>query len=221
MASLDVLDYQAGLDAALAKEGMPPALRRAGVKEARRVADAMAFRFALLDERPLPEDLDYLRAIEAMKRPELAAKVLQRRRPIYAANRRRRLITTWTMLGFFALMVTLLWVAATSEEAVVLTEFTTSRSTERNFTVTENFTRMRVDATVLHPDDAVSAVEIFLNGPDGEFVRLWPTTDARNNYLRRNIEPPTLVPGEWRLFVDFNSAGGSVYMTVTGVQPAR
>jgi hypothetical protein len=221
MASLDVLDYQAGLDAALAREGMPPALRRAGMKEARRVIDAMAFRFALMDDRPLPEDLDYLRAIEAMKAPAQAAPVLMRRRGVYAANRRRRLVTTWAILGVFAAAVVLLAVAVTSEDAVLLAEFSTSRSLEQNFTVTENFTRLHVDATVLHPDDAISAVEIYLYGPNEETIRLWPAADARNNYLRRNIEPPLLVPGEWRLLVDFNSAGGSVYMTLTGVQPSR
>lgn len=221
MASLDVLDYQAGLDAALAKEGLPAALRRQAVKEARRAVDAMAFRFALLDERPMPEDLDYLRALEAVKRPEAVARVLLRRRGVYAANRRRRLVTTWTILGVLALCVAGLAYLATSEESVVLAEFSTSSSVNRTFVVTENFTRVHVDATVLHPDDAVTAVEIYLYGPDGETIRLWPEADARNNYLRRNLDASEMSPGEWRLFVDFNEAGGSVYMTILGVQPAR
>lgn len=221
VASLDVLDYQAGLDAALAKEGLPAALRRSAIKDARRVVDAMAFRFALMDERPMPEDLDYLRALEAVKRPEAVARVLLRRRGVYASSRRRRLVTTWAILAVVALFATGLAYYGTSEESVVLAEFSTSTSTNRTFVVTENFTRVHVDATVLHPDDAVTAVEIYLYGPDDETIRLWPATDARNNYLRRNLDATEMPPGEWRLLVDFNEAGGSVYMTILGVQPAR
>lgn len=220
MVSLDVLDYQLGLDAALAHEGLPPALRRQAVKDARRAVDAMAFRFALLDERPLPEDLDYLRALDAVKPPERAAPVLARRRPVYERVRRRRLVTTFTTLGIVAVAIAGLVVLATSEDSVTLAELTTSTSTERTFVVTPEFTRLHVDATILHPDDAVSSVDMFLYGPNDEVVQLWPSGDARNNYLRRNIEPPLLTPGEWRLLVDFNAAGGSVYVTVLGVQPA-
>ena len=216
-----MLDYQAGLDAELARAGMPAALRRPAVKDARRVVDAMAFRFALMDERPLPEDLDYLRALEAVKPPARAAPVLLARRPVYARARRRRLTTTWSILLVLALAIGGLAYLATSEESVTLAEFSASASTDRTFVVTGNMTRLYVDATVLHPDDAVSGVTIFLNGPDGRVVQLWPSGDARNNYLRRNVEPPTLTPGEWTVLVDFNSPGGSVYLTVLGVQPAR
>ena len=221
MASLDVLDYQAALDEALAKEGLPPALRRQAVKEARRVLDAMAFRFALMDERPLPEDLDHLRALEAMQPPARAAAVLAKRRPIYAKVRRRRLTTTYTTLAILALAIAGLAYLATSEESVVLAEFSTASDLNRTFVVDENFTRLYVDATILHPDDGVSGVTIFLAGPDDRVVQLWPSGDARNNYLRRNLAPPELVPGEWRLFVDFNGGAGSVHLTLLGVRPAR
>lgn len=216
-----MLDYQAGLDAALARAQLPAALRRQAIKEARRVIDALAFRFALMDERPLPEDLDYLRALEAVKPPERAAEVLAKRRPIYAANRRRRLITTWTILLVIIGASAALAYAVTSEESVVLAEFGTQVTTNRTFVVTENMTRIHVDATVLHPTDAVAGVEMYLYGPDERSIRLWPSVDARNNYLRVNIAPPELTPGEWRLFVDFNEGGGSVYVTLIGVQPAR
>ena len=221
MASLDVLDYQAGLDAELSRAGMPAALRRQAVKDARRVVDAMAFRFALMDERPLPEDLDYLRALEAVKPPARAAQVLLARRPHYARVRRRRLTTTFTILFVLAASIGALAFYATSEEAVTLAEFTTTQSTDRTFVVTENMTRLYVDATVLHPDDAVSSVAIFLNGPNDQVVQLWPSGDARNTYLRRNIVAPTLEPGEWTVLVDFNVGGGSVYVTILGVQPTR
>ena len=221
MASLDVLDYQAGLDAELASAGMPAALRRQAVKDARRVVDAMAFRFALMDERPLPEDLDYLRALEAVKSPARAAPVLLARRPHYARTRMRRLTTTYTLLLILAVSIGGLAYVATSEEAVPLAEFTTTQTTNRTFVVTQNMTRLYVDGTVLHPDDAISSVAIFLNGPNDEVVQLWPSGDARNIYLRRNIEAPTLTPGEWTVLVDFNVGGGSVYMTILGVQPSR
>ncbi|HVM44315.1 MAG TPA: hypothetical protein VM582_00165 [Candidatus Thermoplasmatota archaeon] len=221
MASLDVLDYQAGLDAELARAGLPAAYRRQAVKEARRIVDAMAFRFAVLDERPLPEDLDYLRALEAVKAPAAAAQVLLRRRPVYARVRRRRLTTTYGVLLFLALAIGGLAYVVTSEESVTLAEFSATRSTNHTFVVAENMTRLYVDATVLHPDDAVAGVAIFLNGPEGQVVQLWPSGDARNNYLRRNIAPPTLTPGEWTVLVDFNSGGGSVHLTILGVRPAR
>lgn len=221
VASLDVLDYLAGLDVALDKAGLEPAYRRAALKDARRIAEAMAFRFALMDERPLPEDLDHLRALEAMKPPERAAPILAARRPIYARARRRRLATTYTVLGLVAVLVAALAYVATSEESVTLAEFSTMASTNRTFVVTENITRVHVDATVLHPDDAVSAVSVYLAGPDGRVIQLWPSGDARNNYLRRNIEPPELVAGEWSVLVDFNEGGGSVYLTILGVQPSR
>lgn len=219
MASLDVLDLQAALDDALARAGLEPALRRQAVKEARRAVDAMAFRFAILDERPLPEDLDYLRAIEALKSPDEMAKVLLRRRGEYARVRRRRLVTTYGTLGVVALLLALLALLATSEGSVTYAEFSATTSTERSFVVTEDITRLYIDATVLHPDDAVSSVTIFLHGPDGQVLQLWPSGDARNNYLRRNVLPPELVPGEWTVLVDFNAGGGSVHVTVLGVHP--
>lgn len=227
MASLDVLDYQVGLDAALAKRGpdgrplLDAPLRKQALKDARRTLDAMAFRFAILDERPLPEDLDYLRALEAMKPPERAAEVLARRRPAYQRVRRRRLVTSLVSLGIFALLVAGIVYVATLEEADVLAEFSASESTNATFVVTPEMTRLHVDGTILHAQGEVGNVEIFLYGPDGQTITLWPSGDARNNYLRRNLLPPELTPGEWRVFVDLNGGPGSVYLTITGVRPTR
>lgn len=221
MVSLDVLDFQVALDDALAAAGLEPALRRQAVKEARRTIDAMAFRFALMDERPLPEDTDHLRAIDAIHEPTRVAQVLVRRRPLYASVRRRRLFTTYTTLTIIALLIAGLAYVATSEESVTLAEFSAMSSTNRTFQVTEDYTRLYVDATVLHPDDDVSGITIFLSGPEGRVFQLWPSGDARNNYLRETILPPDLVPGEWTLLVDFNGGGGSVYVTLLGIQPTR
>lgn len=221
VASLDVLDYQAGLDAELAKAGLAAPYRRQALKEARRVIDAMAFRFALMDERPLPEDLDYLRAVEAVKPPARAAPVFAARRPIYVKVRRRRLTTTYVTLALIVLFASTLAWYATSEESVVLAEFSANSNTNRTFEVTPEMTRLHLDATVLHPRDGVAGVSIFLSGPQGRVIQVWPSGDARNNYLRLNVEEPLLVPGEWTLLVDFNDGTGSVSMTVLGVTPTR
>ena len=225
MASLDVLDYQAGLDAALAKQGMPAGLRGQAVKEARRVVDAMAFRFALLDERPMPEDLDYLRALEAVKRPEAAAPVLMRRQGLYAQNRRRRLTTTWGVLLVLALAVGGLAYLATSEEAqelALITQNTGSTQTfptERSFTVTPEMTRLRVDGTFLLAKDARGVIEVRLLDPAGE-IRLYESYYAGGNiYLRENIYSPE--PGAWTLIVDYLDAKGSVRVSVDGIRAAR
>lgn len=232
MASLDVLDYQVGLDAALAAKGedgrplLEPGLRRQAVREARRVLDAMAFRFALLDERPLPEDLDYLRALEAMKPPERAARVLARRRPLYRRNRVRRLATTFVSLGVVALVVAGLVYGATSEKATelaLLTERTGADVTvtfNRTFEVSENVTRLHVDATVIPPPrGSPGVVEVRLLDPSGQ-VRVYESYAAGgNNYLRENVLDPQ--PGEWLLLVDFLEAKASVRVSVLGVEPTR
>lgn len=228
MSSLDLLDYQAGLDAALAKPGpggrapLPAGLRSAAVKEARRVVDAMAFRFALMDERPLPEDLDYLRALEAVKPPERAAEVLARRAPIYARARRRRLVTTWTVLPLVVALVGALAWAATSEKADTLAEVndrvTAPTSVERRFEVGDNITRLHVEGTFVVPRDAVGAIEVFLIDPSGR-TRIYDSfVPGGNNYLRENVPDPE--PGEWTLLVDYGSEG-SAFVRVNGVYPAR
>lgn len=225
MASLDVLDYQAGLDAALAKEGLPAGLRRAAVKEARRVVDAMAFRFAILDERPMPEDLDYLRALEAVKRPPEAARLLARRRGLYAANRRRRLVTTWSVLLLVALLAGGLAYLATSEEAteLALVNHNTAQPvtfpTERNFTVTEEMTRLHVDGTFLVNKLSRGVIEIRIVDPEGR-TRLYESYHAGGNiYLRENIYEPEA--GQWTLIVDYLDAQGAVRVSVDGVRPTR
>lgn len=225
MASLDLLDYQAALDDALAQEGLPASLRRPAVKEARRVADAMAFRFALLDERPMPEDLDYLRAIEAMKRPPEAARVLLRRRGVYAANRRRRLATTWVLLLALGLAATSLAYYGTSEQAqeLALVNYSTAAvatfPTNRTFVVEQDVTRLRVDGTFLLAKGSPGVIELRLLDPTGD-MRLYESYYAGGNiYLRENVYAPE--PGEWTLLVDHLEAQGSVRVSVDAVRPAR
>lgn len=225
VASLDLLDYQAGLDDALAKAGMPAALRRQAVKDARRVVDAMAFRFAIMDERPLPEDLDYLRALEAVKAPPGAAEVLLRKRPFYAKVRRRRLVTTYTTLAVLALAIIGLAYFATSEEAVelALLEHSTldpvTFPSNRTFVVTPDLTRIHLDGTILPARSSPGVIEVRLVDPSGQtrvFESYYPNSGV---YLRENVYSPE--PGEWTLFVDFLDAQGSVRITVDGIRPTR
>lgn len=231
MSSLDLLDYQVGLDEALARPGpdgkplLAPALRRQAVKEARRVVDAMAFRFALMDERPLPEDLDYLRALEAVKAPPGAAEVLARRGPHYARTRRRRLVTTWTVLALIAALVGSGAWLVTSEKADVLAVVSHAAAVEATFSpnatfyVDEATTRLHVDGTVLLQRDSTGGIEVRLLDPDGR-VRLEESFYPGGNvYLRHNEYDPA--PGLWTLLVDFNSAQGSARVEVLGVKPAR
>lgn len=229
MSSLDLLDYQVGLDEALARPGpdgkplLASALRRQAVKEARRVVDAMAFRFALLDERPLPEDLDYLRALEAVKPPARAAEVLARRKGHYAKVRARRLVTTWGVLAIVGALVAVLAVLATSEESVTLASINHSTATEQTyspnatFVVDANVTRLHVDGTLLLARGSTGNIEVRLVDPDGVVHDLTPTRG--NVYLRENVDAPKA--GEWTLYVDFNGAEGSARVEVFGVRPTR
>lgn len=225
VASLDVLDFQAGLDAALAQRGMANAYRRQAVKEARRVVDAMAFRFAILDERPLPEDLDYLRALEAVKAPERVAEALERRQPHYARVRRRRLVTTYGILLILALGILAIAYGATSERATELALLTHDASelvtfpANRTFVVTENMTRLHVDGTILLSRSSPGVIEVRLLDPQGR-NRVFESYYANGDvYLRENVYEPE--PGEWTLLVDFLDAQGSVRVTVDGITPTR
>lgn len=229
MSSLDVLDYQVALDEALARPGddgrplLEAAHRKTALREVRRAIEAMAFRFALLDERALPEDLDYLRAIEAMKPPAKAAKVLARKRPVYARARRRRLITTWTTLAILLVAVAALVYGATSEKADRLVDLSTSRSANATFEVGPDVTRLYVAGTILPAKGQEGTIEIFLYSPSGQVYTLWPGThDTRDTYLRQNLEgTPAVEPGTWRALVDLNGGPGSVSLVIDAVRPTR
>ena len=223
MASLDVLDYLTGLDAALAPR-LPAALRRSALRDARRVVDMLAFRFAILDERAMPEDLDYLRAIEAMKPADRAAEVLARRRPLYARKRRRRLATTWTVLAVLAAAAGGLAWLATSETAQTLTYVNehpfsdVTYSVNRTFVVEPAVNRLHVSGDVF-VRGSDGNVDVFLKDPHNVTVLHETFNAASGNYLRENILSPT--PGVWTLWVDYNQAHGSVAVTVDGVRSAR
>ena len=235
MSSLDVLDYQVGLEAALARRGpdgrplLEQGLRRQAIRDVRRTIDAMAFRFALMDERPLPEDLDYLRALETLKEPERAAPVLARRAPVYRRNRRRRLVTSWTILATLVLLAAGVVYAATLEKATTLAEVNergeAGDAIERAFTVDANVTRLHLDGTIVVSRGMDGGpIVVSLIGPDGrEYLgeggrvgREFYPQDG--NYLRDNVYSP--VPGEWILRVIYGGAG-SAYVTVDGITPNR
>lgn len=236
MASLDVLDYQVGLDAELAKPGPEGAplleapLRKQAIRDARRTIDMMAFRFAVADEWPLPEDLDYLRALEAMKPPAAAAAVLARQRPVYARRRVRRLATTWIVLGVLMLVVAGGWWVATSETADTLALVVESTNTlpgdethtfaiTRNFTVEPEVNRLHLDGTVIVTRDSPGVIEVRLLDPSGQLAYYESFNPRDGNYIRHNVLQPA--PGEWQLIVDFLDVQGSARVSVDGVRPAR
>lgn len=227
MSSLDVLDYQVALDEAMAKRGpdgrplLEAAYRKQALREVRRALEAMAFRYALLDERALPEDLDYLRALEGLKQPEKAAQVLARKRPVYARARRRRLVTTWVSLAIVVVAAAALVYGATSEKADRLVDLSTSHTTNATFVVGQNVTRLHVDGTILPGKGQEGTIEIFLYSPSGRTYTLWPNGDNRDNYLRENLEGSQVEQGEWRALVDFNGGPGSVYLIIDAVSPTR
>lgn len=225
MASLDVLDHQAALDDALAKAGLEPAYRGQAVKEARRLVESMAFRFALMDERPLPEDADYARALDALKTPPRVAEVLLKRRPIYARVRRRRLTTTYLTLGIIVLFIAGLAYYGTSENAEELALLTHSAAQaetipqNKTFLVTEDMTRLHIDGAFLPTKGTSGVIEVRLVDPSGN-TRLFESYYAGGNiYLRENIYDPE--PGSWELVMDFLDAQGSARVTVDGIRPSR
>jgi hypothetical protein len=231
VASLDVLDYLHGLDDELAKPGadgkplLPASLRGQARKDVRRVLDAMAFRFAILDERPLPEDLDYLRAIEALQPAPKAAAVLARRRPFYAKTRRRRLASTWTTLAVIGLALFALVWFGTSEKAETLVAVKEQAAVDVTYIRTWNFTvdpamnRLHIDGSAFLNKASQGDVEVFIKDPTGKTTRYIERSPTSNNWIRDNIEGP--LPGVWQLVVSFNGASGTLQMTVDGVSPAR
>ncbi|GEM_PF-5540451 len=227
MSSLDVLDYQVALDEAMAKRGpegrplLEAPYRKQALREIRRLLEAMAFRYALLDERALPEDLDYLRALEGLKPAPEAARVLARKRPVYARARRRRLVTTWVSLAVVVLAVAALAWAATSEKAERVVDLSTSQTTNATFSIGPNVTRIHVDGTILPAKGQEGTIDIFLTSPSGKVYTLWPSGDNRDTYLRRNFEGPQVEQGTWRALIDLNGGPGSVYLIVDAVSPAR
>jgi hypothetical protein len=227
VSSLDVLDYQVALDEALAKRGpdgrplLEAAHRKQAMREVRRLVEAMAFRHALLDDRALPEDLDYLRALEGLKPAEKAAEVFARKRPVYVRARRRRLLTTWISLAVVALAVAALAYGATSEKAERVVDVSTSQTTNATFHVDGNVTRLHVDGTILPARGSEGTIDIFLYSPSGKVYTLWPDGDRRDNYLRRNLDGSQIEVGDWRVLVDLNGGPGSVSLVIDAVRPAR
>jgi len=232
VASLDVLDYQVALDNALAARGpagaplLPAPLRRQAIKDARRVLDAMAFRFALIDERALPEPIDYVRALEAMQPADKAAAVLARRAPIYRRVRRRRRVTSYSALIIIGLFVASLVYFGTSETAEELAlinyrTFEPGAVDVRNvsFAVTPDMNRLHVDGTVIVDQDATGSLHLSLIAPDGSTAFVVSYGPGGTNYVRHNIYAPAA--GTWQLRIDYDYAAATARVTVDGIRAAR
>lgn len=226
-----MLDYTTALEEALVAQGVRSAgIRRMAMREARRLIDAMAFRFALMDERPLPEDLDYVRAIEAMKAPAQAAAVLARKAPQYASARRRRLALSWGVLALVVLLVGgLAWIA-TSEKGEIVAHITQNAavdvqySNNTTFTVDPGVVRLHLDGSVFVTTGSSGDIEVRLyrtneTTGDVETAYVGDFYPRGDNYPRFDLEYPK--PGTWTLLVDFDQAHGSADVSVQAIRPAR
>lgn len=225
MATLDVLDYLVKLDEALVGR-LGPAERKMARKDVRRTLEDLAFRFAILDERVMPEDLDYARALEVLKEPDATARVLERRAPVYRKRRVRKGITTAVVLVGLALFVGAFSNFVTSERADVLVDgwlvgspTPQSKSESREFTVPHGTSRLQLSGPVVVLTDRESVrentVTVLLMDPSGQIRFEKVFTSANAVYAKTTVEVPT--PGAWTLLVDFRDAAGSAELTVLGV----
>lgn len=228
MATLDVLDYVVRLDDALAGS-MPAPERKLVTRDVRRLVEDFAFRFAFLDGRVAPDDIDYARALEALKEPARAAEAFAAKRPRYRRRVVRKRVVSYLVLLFLVLAGTAFATLVTSEEADPLVDewkegsrTPVTQSYSRTFDVAPGTSRLQFSAQVilLAGDDAPdgSGITFLILDPAGN-VRAERTFTGRNSvYHKGAIEAPG--PGTWEVFVDFHDAAGSSDVTVLGVRPA-
>lgn len=225
MATLDVLDYTVRLDEALLPH-LNPAERKMATREVRRLVEDLAFRFAFMDDRVMPEDIDYARALEAIKPPPAAAPVLARRAPVYRKRRVRKSITTLLVLLFLTVSVGAFANLVASERADVLVdEWRVGSSTPRSVSESQSFTvpagtsRLQLAGPVIvlgdRTGERLNTITVTLLDPQGNARFAQEFTSQNSVYAKRAFEAPP--PGEWTLLVDFREAAGSAELTVLAV----
>ncbi|HVL47343.1 MAG TPA: hypothetical protein VM889_02170 [Candidatus Thermoplasmatota archaeon] len=225
MITLDVLDWLARLDDAL-ENRLTFAERKLARREAKSLIEDMAFRFGMFEERPLPDDIDYARALEALKDPPAAAAAFVARKPVYKARVRRK---RFTRIAVLALVVVGGWAFAdfaTSEVATPLVNIADggidpmTKSNETTFVVTPDFTRVRFDANVrVFNDDGLVIVTV--RDPDGLVVWTQDFSRRGTGVAHRNIQGDELKAGEWTVRYEFGDAAGHLHVEAHGVTPRR
>lgn len=228
MATLDVLDYVVRLDEALARV-MPPGERKLATRDVKHLVEDLAFRFAFMDGRVAPDDIDYARALEALKDPPRAADSFAAHRPRYRKRVMRKRVVSWTVLALVALAGTAFATLVTSEEADVLVDQWrvgyAERATESHrlgFDVVEGTKRLQFTAQVIvtggRDAPAGSSITFLVLDPAGNVKAERTFAGTTSVYYKGAIEAPG--PGRWEVFVDFHDAAGASDVTILGVHPA-
>ncbi|HWG89221.1 MAG TPA: hypothetical protein VNZ52_00080 [Candidatus Thermoplasmatota archaeon] len=231
MATIEVLDYLTRLEAQMEANGVPSGERKLARREVRHLIDDLAFRFAAMDERVMPEELDYARALEAIREPHLAAATLEPARPRLRRVRKRKLVTSLTILALLAVAVGgLFYLAGTQEAEPLLNDFTVSHLRPATDAPTKPLTTTRmVNFTV--PGDRDYQLLRFVIEPalvtegtirvtvlDPEDADAWSRTFTVETVRYAKIDLPPQ-EGRWRVIVDFEKAYGAVTVNVDGIRP--
>lgn len=213
----DMLDHLARVDDHL--EGrMPGSERKLVRRDARRLIEDLAFRFAFLDGRLAPADIDYARALEALKPPPRAAEGILSRRAGYTRRARRALVSRLATLAVVASLLGGLALLALSETSVPLATYVgggpeaRSASDPQTVVVPAGLDRVYL---VVHPIvRGEGAVTVTVFGPSSEvlYQRIFTRGDT---YADANL-PAT--PGEWLLVVDYHDAVANARIELTGVR---
>lgn len=215
----DVLEYLARLDDGL-EEGMSGAERKLVRRDVRRAIESFAFRFAFLGDRLAPADVDYARALEALKPPERAAGAVLARRDGWRRRARKAAARRLVALAVVAALVGGLAWAASSESSERLggyvggTEQAAFLVESANLTVPPGLDRVYVVVQPIVTSDE-GTLTVSVAGPDGEPLYQRTFTRSGTNYDDANL-PAT--PGEWRIVVDYRDVAGHARVEVFGVR---
>jgi hypothetical protein len=198
--------------------------RRLARREVKNVAESLAFHSARVAQRFAPEREDWQRALDALKSPAEAARVLARRRPFYRRRAMVNAIRGWAIVVVLVVAGLAFAQFVTSEKATTLVSVnhvqgnvTDGTVVDRNFTVQPGLLRLdvTVETTGINPG---GVVEVTLLDPHGADV--WSQDFGRDTrgFDETNLHPTV---GTWRLLVDYRAASGFTSVIVSGVQPSR